>query len=121
MYEYRASVVKVVDGDTVDFNVDMGFHITVQDRFRLNGIDTPELHASDPTVRAAAVAAKEALTNLLASATTITIQTQKNEGDKYGRWLVTIQITKADSTVVSVVDWMLANGYGKPYDGGAKT
>ena len=121
MYEYRASVDKVVDGDTVDLAVDLGFHITVRDRFRLNGIDTPELHDHDPAKRDAAQKAKEALTTLLASATEVLVQTQKNEGDKYGRWLVMMQITKTDGTVISVNDWMLANSYGVPYDGGAKS
>ena len=43
MYNYKAKVVRVVDGDTVDLKVDLGFHISANERFRIKDIDTPEI------------------------------------------------------------------------------
>lgn len=86
MYKYRAKVRRVVDGDTVDFEVDLGFHMYAKIRTRLIDVDTPERGEKDFN-RATAM-----LENLLAYQADkegwITINTGKT--GKYGRWLVTI-------------------------------
>lgn len=85
MYEYRAKVVKIVDGDTVDFEVDLGFKIKVNIRTRLLEVNTPERGHPD-WARATAK-----LTSLLESQTKdeyVLIKTEKT--GKYGRWLVDI-------------------------------
>ena len=65
MYTYAARLVRVVDGDTVDLDIDLGFHITVRERFRLAGIDTPELRDRNTELRAAAYEAMRYLEHLL--------------------------------------------------------
>jgi micrococcal nuclease len=86
-YQYRALVIAVIDGDTVDADVELGFYCRSRIRFRLTGIDSAELNSSDPEARAAAVAAKTYLTALIAHREVI-IDSKKTE--KYGRWLATI-------------------------------
>ncbi len=88
MYHYRATVQRVVDGDTVDLAVDAGFRITFTDRFRLYGIDTPELRT--PTYEAGH-AARLWLDNLIGGRE-LQVETYKPATDKYGRWLATLHL-----------------------------
>ena len=87
MHTYRAKVKRVVDGDTVDFDVDLGFHISINIRTRLLDVDTPERGHVD-WAKATSI-----LTNLLNKLKDeegyIMIKTQKT--GKYGRWLVDIE------------------------------
>ena len=65
MYEYKCKLVKVVDGDTIDIDIDLGFGVWLQkQRIRLYGIDTPESRTSDATEKIYGMAAKEFLTKL---------------------------------------------------------
>tara|TARA_R110000765_G_scaffold341540_1_gene431634 strand:+ start:2738 stop:3043 length:306 start_codon:yes stop_codon:yes gene_type:complete len=88
MYEYRAKVVRVVDGDTVDFLVDLGFRISFKIRTRLIGVNTPERGKTD-FKKATAM-----LENLMLSKSDEDgyniIKTNKDKTGKYGRWLVTM-------------------------------
>lgn len=87
MHTYRAKVKRVVDGDTVDFDVDLGFHISISIRTRLLGVDTPERGHQD------FAKATNVLIDLLSTRTNeegyIMIKTEKT--GKYGRWLVDIE------------------------------
>ena len=80
MYTYRARLVRVVDRDTIDVDVDLGFHLTRRTRLRLLDIDTPERGQEGY------YEAKEALSALLDS--DLVIFTEK--GDSFGRWLATV-------------------------------
>ena len=86
MHTYRAKVKRVVDGDTVDFDVDLGFHISISIRTRLLGVDTPERGHQD------FAKATNILIDLLNEQKDeegyVIIETQKT--GKYGRWLVDI-------------------------------
>ena len=87
MHTYRAKVKRVVDGDTIDFDVDLGFHISISIRTRLLGVDTPERGHQD------FAKATNVLTNLLNKLKDeddyVIIKTEKT--GKYGRWLVDIE------------------------------
>lgn len=109
MFNYSAVVTKVIDGDTVDLTVDLGFHITLDIRTRLMGINAPEV--STPEGRTA----RDALRAQLPIGTAVTVETQKDPGDKYGRWLALIEAPFGD-----VCQWMLSNNYAVPYNGGPK-
>lgn len=99
MYIYNASLLRVVDGDTVWLRVDLGFRMYAEMSFRLLGINAPELNESG------GLAAKGALLGLLeALGPTFVIQTSK--ADKYGRWLVTIGKVNA---------LMIEQGHAVPY------
>ena len=87
MNVYRAKVNRVVDGDTVDFEVDLGFHISISIRTRLLGVDTPERGRQD------FAKATNILIDLLEQQKDeegyVMIETKKT--GKYGRWLVNIK------------------------------
>lgn len=92
MYEYKAKVDRVVDGDTVDFIVDLGFNVNIKIRTRLVGVDTPERGHEDWSKATQecnrllkSIADKQLL---LAGESWVTIRTNKT--GKYGRWLVEI-------------------------------
>lgn len=87
-YWYSARVEKVVDGDTVDLVVDLGFRTSMRDRFRLYGINAWETRGDD---REKGLAAKARLEGLIGGRE-ITINTYKDERGKYGRWLAILYV-----------------------------
>jgi micrococcal nuclease len=84
-YDYNATIRRVVDGDTVDLNVDLGFYMTAALRFRVLGVDTPELRGGTDETKAKAKLAKAFVEEKLFSATRIRVVTKK--ADSFGRWL----------------------------------
>lgn len=87
MFEYKCKVTKVVDGDTVDVDIDLGFGVWLRDqRIRLYGIDTPESRTSDPSEKLYGKAAAEFLKKWLDGGD-VTIKTHKDERGKFGRIL----------------------------------
>lgn len=106
-YTYAATVDRWVDGDTVDLRVDLGFHLSMLDRFRLAGVDTPERGA------AGYLPAVERVNALAPVGSLVTVRTGK--GDKYGRWLATVS---AGGVVVN--EALVSEGLAVPYFGGSK-
>jgi micrococcal nuclease len=86
MYTYKASIVRVIDGDTVVLDIDLGFKIHHISPCRLAGINAPEMNSKDEKVRAAAVQSKEFLSGLLLEGMEVIIISKKL--DKYGRPVV---------------------------------
>jgi micrococcal nuclease len=87
MYEYRCEIVKIIDGDTVDVDIDLGFGVWMRkERIRLYGIDTPESRTRDLEEKKYGLAAKEFLTKWL-NAGNITLKTHKDAEGKFGRIL----------------------------------
>lgn len=109
MYEYRTVIERVVDGDTVVANVDLGFSIHVTMRLRLAGIDTPELVGSD---RPAAEVARDALKQAI-EGKTVRIVTRKDKADKYGR--IVADLYFFDGEPVHINTWMVNQGYAKAW------
>lgn len=88
MYEYRCTVVKIVDGDTVDVDIDLGFGIWMRnERIRLLGIDTPESRTRDKEEKKYGLAAKKYLTEMLNDEGGIVLKTKKDAEGKFGRIL----------------------------------
>ena len=117
MYEYRCTIVRWVDGDTVDVQVDLGFTITANQRVRLAGIDTPEMHSTNADERAKAGLSRFYAQSIAPVGAAVMVATAKARADdKYGRWLA--KITLADGRDVATT--MIGAGFGKPYDGGKK-
>lgn len=88
MFEYKAFLVRVVDGDTVDLEVDLGFRVSIQERFRLNRINAPEIKGPE---KEKGIASTNKLRELLDEGE-LTIKTIKDEKEKYGRYLVEIYV-----------------------------
>ena len=116
MYEYRVKkVVKVVDGDTVDVELDLGFSLTKKERVRVAGIDTPECRTRNKVEKQYGQAAKLFMTGLLKNGTNLRVCTEKD--GKYGRMLGWFY---CDEHHHSLNDVMVAEGYAFPYQGGTK-
>lgn len=99
-------LVRVIDGDTVVLDFELGFDVTTTVHCRLFGINAPELHDPDPVVRARAEAAKSHLSLLLVAPIGATVNGQ----DKYGRWLVWLT-----SNGVNVNQAMIDGGFAVKY------
>ena len=87
MYEYRARVIKVVDGDTVDVDIDLGFGVWLKDeRVRIMGIDTPESRTRDKVEKKFGLAAKARLKELLGATPILKTQVGKGGEDMKGKF-----------------------------------
>ena len=119
MYEYRVKkVTNVVDGDTIDVDIDLGFNISYSQRVRLAGIDTPESRTSDKAEKVLGLEAKEYLKYKLKDAKLIVIKTElPDSSEKYGRILGWVYV---DENTVSVNDQMIEDGYAWGYLGETK-
>lgn len=119
MYEYRVkSVLNVVDGDTIDVDIDLGFDISITKRVRLAGIDTPESRTSDKAEKVLGLEVKNLLKETLKKATTVVIRTEKpDSSEKYGRVLGWLFIDGAEQ---SFNEAMIASGYAWEYMGETK-
>lgn len=114
MYEYTISnILKVIDGDTVDVSLDLGFYVTVVQRIRLDGLDTPEVHSKNIEEKKLAQEAKQFIEKWFEDNKNLTIKTKKD--DKYGRMLG--EIFCGD---VSLNKKLIELGYAWEYDGGEK-
>jgi micrococcal nuclease len=125
MYEYRVSVTRVVDGDTVDVDIDLGFGVWLKDeRVRIMGIDTPESRTSDKVEKKFGLAAKARLKSLLGKQAILKTQVNKNGEDmkgKFGRILGDFVCWDAKNDRESMVTTvMVAEGHCVPYFGGSK-
>ena len=119
MYEYRVKqVLKVVDGDTIDVIIDLGFDVSFTSRVRLAGIDTPESRTTDAREKILGQEVKEYLKKVLEGATDIVIRTEKSDSsEKYGRILGWLFVNRqTDSLNMELVN----KGYAWSYDGGTK-
>ena len=120
MYEYRAKVNRVVDGDTVDVDIELGFDIVLTgQRVRIMGIDTPESRTSDPVEKVFGLAAKHRLQELLGETAVLKTQIEKDGDDakgKFGRILG--DFVAPDGRMVTEV--MIEEGHCVPYFGGSK-
>ena len=109
MFDYYATVIKVIDGDTIDLAVDLGFHVGVSIRVRLMGVDAPEVSTAEGKV------VRDRLRTELPIGTKVEIHTEKYPGDKYGRWLARVSGPTGD-----LAEWLLTQDMAKPYSGGAR-
>lgn len=120
MYEYRAYVVKVIDGDTVDVDIDLGFGVMLKDeRVRIMGIDTPESRTSDKVEDLFGEAAKARLKQILGDECILKTQVNKHGEDmkgKFGRVLG--DFIAQDGRMITEI--MTQEGHCVPYFGGSK-
>ena len=118
--EYDVTLIKVVDGDTVDVDIDLGFGVCLKDeRVRIMGIDTPESRTSDKVEKVFGLAAKDRLKELLHEGAKL-ITTEDKSGEdmkgKFGRILGDFK--SADGKLVTEI--MIEEGHCVPYFGGSK-
>ena len=120
MYEYKCKIVKVVDGDTVDVDLDLGFGVWLRDeRVRIMGIDTPESRTSDKVEKIFGLAAKDRLISLLGSEATLDTMINKNGENmkgKFGRILGNFRTINGEHCA----DVLMKEGHAVAYNGGNK-
>lgn len=120
--EYDVVVVRVVDGDTVDVDINLGFNIWLRnERVRIMGIDTPECRTSDTVEKLFGLAAKKRLNELCTHVDKpmkLVTSDDKNPRDKYGRILGDLRACGKDEPLVSNI--LIEGGYCVPYFGDSK-
>ena len=99
IYKYKAKLIRVIDGDTVDALIDLGFSVWVKKRIRLYGINTPETRTRDLNEKQAGIAAKKRLQELIDNSGG-TFQIQSHGIGKYGRCLGTLFINDTNINVL---------------------
>jgi len=120
MYEYKCKILRVVDGDTVDVDIDLGFGVWLhKERVRIMGIDTPESRTSDKVEKVFGLAAKERLNSLLGEKAILETKVSKKGEDmkgKFGRVLGNFRTTAGDHCASILIE----EGHAVPYTGGSK-
>lgn len=113
MYEYRATLLKVVDGDTIDVSLDQGLETYRTVRLRLYGLNAHEIHDKDPALRSLALKAKKFVADFLPTTEgALTIRTIKDRTEKYGRYLAKVYVGDAPD---SLNDALVTAGLAVPY------
>ena len=120
MYEYKVNILKVVDGDTVDVDIDLGFGVWLRnERVRLAGIDAPESKTSDAVEKVFGQAAKDRVNSLLGAEAILISQISKS-GDnikgKFGRIIGNFKTINGEN----VADVLMSEGHAVAYNGGDK-
>ena len=116
MYQYKCKIIKVLDGDTVDIDLDLGFKIILANqRVRMAGVDTPESRTAIAEEKVRGQLSKKKLAEKLPVGSWQIIETQKPDSndDKFGRILGVFILE--DGTRVN--DWLIQNNYAVPYKG----
>ena len=122
MYEYNCKILRVIDGDTVDVDIDLGFGIWIhKERIRLHGIDTPESRTRDKIEKIFGFEAKRMVQAWLPVGSNQTLVTTKDKSGKFGRVLGKFIIFDGRNDRVSTLnEWMVENHYAVAYHGQSK-
>ena len=122
MYDYKCEIVRVVDGDTVDVNIDLGFNTWLwKERIRLKGIDTPESRTRDPEEKKAGLYAKGVVEGFLPVGSTQVLKTTKDKSGKFGRTLGDFEIYDGqEDRRMGIVEYMIKHNVGVAYEGQSK-
>ena len=122
MYTYKAILDRVVDGDTIDVKIDLGFDVSIKKRVRFAGINAPESRTRDLEEKARGLAAKDRVKAILAENPSFTLES--TEIGKYGRVLGKIHINILDGseglTQICLNDQLIKEGHAVAYDGGKR-
>ena len=123
MYTYNAKCTRVVDGDTIDAEIDLGFDVKISKRIRLSGIDAPESRTRNKVEKKLGLAAKERLIELMEGAANV-FELESKEIGKYGRILGVIYINKLSGkdtiTQACINEMLVSEGHATEYDCGKR-
>ena len=122
MYEYSCKISRVVDGDTVDVDIDLGFGVWMhKERIRLYGIDTPESRTRDLKEKKYGLLAKEQIESFMPVGSMQTLVTVKDRAGKFGRILGKFLIYDMNTDAeMTINDWMIREHYAVMYHGQSK-
>jgi micrococcal nuclease len=122
MHEYRCTIRRVVDGDTVDVDIDLGFGIWVRnERVRLYGIDTPESRTRDLDEKKCGIYAKQCVEAFMPVDSNQTLKTYKDKVGKFGRVLGEFVVYDPEQDRQTTInEYMIRNKIGVAYSGKSK-
>ena len=122
VYDYRCKIVRVVDGDTVDVDIDLGFGAWLhKERVRLYGIDTPESRTRDLEEKKYGLIAKQKIKDFMPVDSMQTLVTVKDKAGKFGRILGKFLIyDKKTDSEMTINDWMIREHHAVAYHGQSK-
>ena len=122
MYTYKCKSLRVVDGDTVDVDIDLGFEVwRHKERIRNFGLDTPESRTRDKVEKVFGNYAKQIVKNWLPTGSIQTLVTEKDKSGKYGRILGRFRVFDAETDRETYMEeWMISKGIGVAYTGQSK-
>jgi len=109
MYEYKAVVTRIIDGDTFEANIDLGFKTYQQQTFRLKGVDTPEVYGAE---KARGLKASDVVERMILGKEVI-IRSEKS--GSFGRWIADVDI-ETDRGKVNLNQFLLDNGLANKYE-----
>ena len=122
MYTYNIKLDKVIDGDTIDAIIDLGFNVSIKKRVRFSGVNTPECRTKDLEEKARGLAAKNRLKAILEGANTIKLNS--HGVGKYGRCLGELHVDMVDGkeclTLANVNELLIKEGHAVEYHGGKR-
>lgn len=107
MYEYKAKVIKVYDGDTITVLADLGFNITIKEKIRLYGLNTPEVRGAE---RPDGLISRDRLRERILDKEVI-IKTKKDKKGKYGRYIAEIYLEDEN-----INEWLITEGLAERKD-----
>jgi|TARA_E500000318_G_C3500063_1_gene187982 micrococcal nuclease len=116
MYEYKCNITRVVDGDTVDAEIDCGFDIIFKSRIRLYGIDTPESRTRDLDEKARGKLASQFIKDKIAEAKLVKVKTKLDKKGKFGRVLGSIIADDVDLNEQMVKNYLAVAYFGQSKD-----
>ena len=119
MYEYFCKIQRVVDGDTVDISVNLGFDIWHNARVRMMGIDTPESRTRNLEEKALGLASKARLKELL-KGQKVRLECSKEGKGKFGRILADVVTIDKEGNEININNRLIEEGHARPYYGGKK-
>lgn len=116
-YDYRCKVVRWLDGDTLDVDIDLGFSISLRQRVRVYGINCPESKSRNKEEKTAGLAAKSFAEDQAPMGSVVTIRSHKagDDDEKFGRWLAEVKVSDGDFAGL-----MLSNKHARAYTGGKR-
>jgi len=125
MYTYKCKCLRVVDGDTIDAEIDLGFKVYIRERIRFYGINTPESRTRDLEEKARGLAAKQFLKDTLAkSKNKFILESMVDKKGKFGRILGTLYVEyqKEGESIdkINVNQYLIDNGHAVAYFGGKR-
>ena len=117
MYEYQAKCIKIIDGDTIDCEVDLGFHIKAYTRFRIRGIDAPENRGKEREEGLKVTKWLRHQLFTLVDYVPVPLRIVTYKADSFGRWLCDVYYRSAkDSHEINLAEEMLHKGFAKRYE-----
>jgi micrococcal nuclease len=109
MYTYECNTIRVIDGNTVDAVIDLGFNVTIRQRIKLYGINVEDIRSVDNDKKSKAIASKSRLTELLG--TQFICETQLNKRGKAGRIMGNVFVNNPDGSKVNINEQLIKEGF----------